>query len=81
LNRIRDEERVENPSSTRLFSEKSRGRLMKGLRFKKEMLYTLLLVIPFILAAVLFLYTTAGILIHLRHVYVDARAGRHSPLT
>lgn len=42
------------------------------------MLFTLLLVIPFILAAVLFFYTTAGILIHLRHLYVDGRAQRES---
>jgi hypothetical protein len=40
------------------------------------MLFTLLLVIPFILATVLFFYTTAGILIHLRNVYVDGRAQR-----
>ncbi|HEY0319334.1 MAG TPA: hypothetical protein VGC66_00025 [Pyrinomonadaceae bacterium] len=45
------------------------------------MLFTLLLAIPFILAAVLFFYTTAGILIHLRHVYVDGRAQRQSHLT
>jgi hypothetical protein len=42
------------------------------------MLFTLLLIIPFILAAVLFFYTTAGILIHLRHLYVDSRATRQS---
>jgi hypothetical protein len=42
------------------------------------MLFTLLLVIPFILAAVLFFYTTAGILIHLRHLYVEGRAQRQS---
>ncbi|MBD0371956.1 MAG: hypothetical protein ICV60_14035 [Pyrinomonadaceae bacterium] len=45
------------------------------------MLFTLLLVIPFILAAVLFFYTTAGILIHLRQVYLDGRAARQSRLT
>lgn len=45
------------------------------------MLFTLLLAIPFILAAVLFLYTTAGILIHLRHLYVDGRARRESHVT
>jgi hypothetical protein len=44
------------------------------------MLFTLLMVIPFILAAILFFYTTAGILIHLRHVYVDGRAQRESRL-
>lgn len=42
------------------------------------MLFTLLLVIPFVLAAVLFFYTTAGVLIHLRHVYVDGRAQRRA---
>ena len=45
------------------------------------MLLTLLLVIPFVLAAVLFFYTTAGILIHLRHLYVDGRARRESHAT
>ncbi len=44
------------------------------------MLFTLLLVIPFVLAAVLFLYTTAGVLIHLRQVYVDGRAARKAHL-
>lgn len=44
------------------------------------MLFTLLLVIPFILAAILFFYTTAGILIHLRHLYMDGRAQRQSHL-
>ncbi|HEX8175834.1 MAG TPA: hypothetical protein VF543_12005 [Pyrinomonadaceae bacterium] len=45
------------------------------------MLYTLLLVIPFILAAVLFFYTTAGILIHLRHLYLEGRAARQTHST
>ena len=45
------------------------------------MLFTLLLVIPFVLAAVLFFYTTAGILIHLRHLYVDGRTSRESHVT
>ena len=45
------------------------------------MLYTLLLVIPFILAAVLFFYTTAGILIHLRHLYLEGKAARATQST
>ncbi len=43
-------------------------------------MFTLLLVIPFVLAAVLFLYTTAGVLMHLRQLYVDGRAARQSHL-
>lgn len=35
------------------------------------MLFTLIFVVPVTLAAVLFLYTTAGILIHLCHLYMD----------
>jgi hypothetical protein len=45
---------------------------------RKEMLFTLILVIPLVLAAALFFYTTAGVLIHLRHVYLDGRAQRGS---
>ena len=45
------------------------------------MLFTLLLIIPFILAAVLFCYTTAGILIHLRQLYVEGRAQQRSHQT
>jgi hypothetical protein len=45
------------------------------------MLFTLLLIIPSTLAAVLFFYTMAGILIHLRHLYLDSRAARGSRLT
>ena len=41
------------------------------------MLFTLLMV-TIVLAASLFLYTTAGVLIHLCHVYVDGRAQKHS---
>jgi hypothetical protein len=44
------------------------------------MLFTMLLVVPIILAAVLFFYTTAGILIHLRHLYMDGRAQRRPHL-
>ncbi len=40
------------------------------------MLFTLLMIITFALAAILFFYTTAGILIHLRQVYVEGRAQR-----
>jgi hypothetical protein len=44
------------------------------------MLFTLLLVIPFTLAAVLFLYTMAGVLIHLRRLYIDGRTRHESNL-
>jgi hypothetical protein len=40
------------------------------------MLFPMLLIIPSTLAAVLFLYTIAGILIHLRHLYLDSKAAR-----
>ncbi|HKS27503.1 MAG TPA: hypothetical protein VJS44_06770 [Pyrinomonadaceae bacterium] len=45
------------------------------------MLFTLLLVIPLILASVLFLYTTAGILIHLWHLYLEGKSARASHST
>lgn len=45
------------------------------------MLFKLLLIIPFILAAVLFFYTTAGVLIHLRHLYLEGRAARATRTT
>jgi hypothetical protein len=44
------------------------------------MLYTLILVIPFVLAAVLFFYTTAGVLIHLRRLYLDGRTQHETHL-
>lgn len=40
------------------------------------MLFTLILVIPITLAAVLFFYTIAGVLIHFAHVYMEGRRAK-----